>query len=162
MLYHNRALIHSLAERPAMRPRRSRAREVALQMLYQEDVNPRQSVEEIKEFVHARLQNEELEAFCISLILGVKRNQDELDAMLSRTATNWALDRMASTDRNLLRMGAFEILYTETPERVAVNEAIELAKRFGSSQSAPFVNGILDKFITGDREQGSRNNDPHP
>ena len=137
-----------------MRPRRSRAREVALQMLYQEDVNPRQSVEEIKEFVHVRLQNEELEAFCISLILGVKRNQDELDAMLSKTATNWALDRMASTDRNLLRLGAFEILYTETPERVAVNEAIELAKRFGSSQSAPFVNGILDKFITGDREQG--------
>jgi N utilization substance protein B len=116
-------------------------------MLYQEDVNPRQSVEEIKEFVHARLQSEELEAFCISLILGVKRNQDELDAMLSKTATTWALGRMASTDRNLLRLGAFEILYTETPERVAVNEAIELAKRFGSSQSAPFVNGILDKFI---------------
>ena len=142
-----------------MRPRRSRAREVALQMLYQEDVNPRQSVEEIKEFVHARLQNEELEAFCISLILGVKRNQDELDAMLSKTATNWALDRMASTDRNLLRLGAFEILYTETPDRVAVNEAIEIAKRFGSGQSAPFVNGILDKFITGDREQETGNSE---
>jgi N utilization substance protein B len=55
---------------------------------------------------------------------------------------------MAATDRNVLRLGAFEIIYTETPARVAINEALELAKRFGAKQSAQFVNGILDRFVT--------------
>ncbi|MBN1854627.1 MAG: transcription antitermination factor NusB [Pirellulales bacterium] len=134
---------------------RSRARQVALQVLYQEDLNPRQSTAEMEQFVRGRLKSKELEAFCLSLILGVKRNQDELDALLSRTAANWSLDRMAATDRNVLRMGAYEILYTDTPDRVAVNEAIELAKRFGGCHSAPFVNGILDKFIANDTSNKS-------
>ena len=60
---------------------------------------------------------------------------------------------MAATDRNVLRLGAYEILYTDTPYRVAINEAVELAKRFGSANSAPFVNGILDQFIPADDER---------
>ena len=60
---------------------------------------------------------------------------------------------MANTDRNVLRLGAFEILFTETPDRVAINEAVDLAKRFGSANSAPFVNGILDKLLH--REDGT-------
>lgn len=127
--------------------RRSRAREVALQILFEDDVNPRATVEATKRFVSGRLNSPELEEFCMSLILGVRRNQSELDALLAKTADNWSLGRMAATDRNVLRLGAFEILYTETPDRAAINEAVELAKRFGSSQSAHFVNGILDKFL---------------
>jgi N utilization substance protein B len=127
--------------------RRSRAREVALQILFEDDVNPRASVADMKKFVHGRLNNPDLEEFCLSLILGVRRNQQELDQLLSETADNWSLARMAATDRNVLRLGAYEILYTETPDRAAINEAVELAKRFGSAQSAPFVNGILDKFL---------------
>jgi N utilization substance protein B len=127
--------------------RRSRAREVALQILFEDDVNPRASVADMKKFVTGRLNNPELEEFCLSLILGVRRNQQELDQLLSETADNWSLARMAATDRNVLRLGAYEILYTETPDRAAINEAVELAKRFGSAQSAPFVNGILDKFL---------------
>ncbi len=69
--------------------------------------------------------------------------------MLAKTADNWSLDRMATTDRNVLRLGAFEILYAKTPDRVAIDEAVKLAKRFGSRQSAQFVNGILDKFLEG-------------
>jgi transcription antitermination protein NusB len=72
-----------------------------------------------------------------------------LDALLVKTAENWSLERMAATDRNVLRLGAYEILFTQTPAAVAINEAVELAKRFGAAQSAPFVNGILDKFIEG-------------
>ena len=72
---------------------------------------------------------------------------EELDLMLSRTADNWSLTRMVATDRNVLRLGAFEILYTDTPDRVAINEAVDLAKRYGTAQSGPFVNGILDKFL---------------
>jgi N utilization substance protein B len=127
--------------------RRSRAREVALQILFEDDVNPRATVADMKSFVHGRLNHPELEEFCMSLILGVRRNQTELDELLGKTADNWSLGRMAATDRNVLRLGAYEILYTDTPDRAAINEAVELAKRFGSAQSAPFVNGILDKFL---------------
>ena len=127
--------------------RRSRAREVALQILFEDDVNPRASVAETKKFLSGRLNSPELEEFCLSLILGVRRNQQELDQLLTQTADNWSLGRMAATDRNVLRLGAYEILYTDTPNRAAINEAVELAKRFGSAQSAPFVNGILDKFL---------------
>ena len=127
--------------------RRSRAREVALQVLFQDDVNPSDSVEQTKAFLRARLKAEELEEFAMQLILGVRRNRAELDTLLAKTAANWTVDRMATTDRNVLRLGAFEMLYTDTPGRVAINEAVELAKRFGSGQSAQFVNGILDKFL---------------
>ena len=127
--------------------RRSRAREVALQILFEDDVNPRSSVADMKTFVHGRLNNTELEEFCMSLILGVRRNQGELDQQLTQIADNWSVARMAATDRNVLRLGAYEILYTDTPDRAAINEAVELAKRFGSAQSAQFVNGILDKFL---------------
>ena len=127
--------------------RRSRAREVALQILFEDDVNPRASVEDIKKFLSNRLNSPELEEFCLSLIQGVRRNQTELDELLTKTADNWSLGRMAATDRNVLRLGAYEILYTDTPDRAAINEAVELAKRYGSGQSAQFVNGILDKFL---------------
>ncbi len=121
-------------------------------MLFEDDVNPRPAVEQTKEFLRARLHNADLEEFCLSLIQGVRRNQAELDALLAKTADNWSLERMAATDRNVLRLGAYELLYTDTPGRAAINEAVELAKRYGSANSAPFVNGILDKFLnrTGD------------
>jgi N utilization substance protein B len=128
--------------------RRSRAREVALQVLFQEDVNPGQAAQEMKRFVSARIPSQELAEFCLSLIFGVQRNRGELDSMLAATAQNWSLDRMAATDRNVLRLGAYEILYSDTPQRAAINEAVELAKRFGSAQSAAFVNGILDRFVS--------------
>lgn len=129
--------------------RRSRSREVALQVLYHDDLNPGHNPAVDDQFVHARLSGEELIEFARSLVAGVRRNRGELDQMLSRTADNWSLERMAATDRNVLRLGAYEILYADTPDRVAINEAVELARRFGSKQSAHFVNGILDQFLAG-------------
>jgi len=129
--------------------RRSRAREVALQVLFQDDVNAPDSPTETRRFLESRLKAHELVEFAASLVAGVRRNRGELDELLGRTAVNWSLGRMATTDRNVLRMGAYEILYTDTPGRVAINEAVELAKRFGAAQSAPFVNGILDRFLEG-------------
>ena len=126
--------------------RRSRAREVALQVLYRDDLNPDQALEETAEFVKRRLKEESLVAFANSLIGGVRRNREELDEILTKTAANWSLERMAVTDRNVLRLGAFEILYGDTPNPVAINEAVELAKRYGNKQSALFVNGVLDKL----------------
>jgi len=133
--------------------RRSRAREVALQVLYQDDLNPTHNPGVADQFIQWRLQGGGLVELARTLVAGVRRNREELDALLSRTADNWTLERMAATDRNVLRLGAYEILYTATPGRVAINEAVELAKRFGTAHSAQFVNGILDRFLAGHREQ---------
>jgi len=119
-----------------------------LQVLFQDDLNPGANPATADAFVRSRLKLDELVEFARSLIAGVRRNRAELDGLLARTADNWGLDRMAATDRNVLRLGAFEIIYTDTPDRVAINEAVELAKRFGSSHSAQFVNGILDRFLS--------------
>ncbi|HUS40758.1 MAG: transcription antitermination factor NusB [Pirellulales bacterium] len=127
--------------------RRSRAREVALQVLYQDDLNPAPEAVDPGEFVQARLVSDELVSLATSLIDGVRRNRLELDQLLESTADNWALSRMAATDRNVLRIGAYEIVYTSTPNRVAINEAVELAKRFGAAQSPHFVNGVLDRIL---------------
>lgn len=129
--------------------RRSRAREVALQVLFQDDLNPQHHPADDEQFVASRLSAPELIEFAASLIAGVRRNRQELDQVLAQTADHWSLERMAATDRNVLRLGAYEILHSDTPDRVAINEAVELAKRFGSRQSAQFVNGILDRLLAG-------------
>jgi transcription antitermination factor NusB len=90
--------------------------------------------------------------FARSLVAGVRRNRGELDALLGQTADNWRIERMAATDRNVLRLGAFELLFTDIPGPVAINEAVELAKRYGTAQSAQFVNGILDKLLSSHRK----------
>ena len=141
-------------------PRRSRAREVVLQVLYQRDLNPNpeRDIETNVRFINGRLHhNQDLVDFAKSLLMGVLRNQEELDAELAKHADNWSLDRMAATDRNVLRLCAFELLFTETPHRVALNEAVELARRFGTRQSPPFVNGILDSLL---KDQPESDNAP--
>ncbi len=127
--------------------RRSRAREVALQILFELDLNPQTAPSRSDAFLNSRLGSPELVQFAESLTSGVQRNRNELDQMLAQTADNWSLERMAVTDRNVLRLGLYEMLYSDTPQRVAINEAVELAKRFGTAQSAQFVNGILDRFL---------------
>jgi N utilization substance protein B len=133
--------------------RRSRAREVVLQVLYEDDLNPSRNMAVADEFLRRRLGNDAaLIDFARSLLSGVRRNRQELDGLLTQRAANWSLERMAVTDRNVLRMGAFEIMYSDTPRRVAINEAVELAKRYGAKQSAQFVNGILDRISPEGRE----------
>jgi N utilization substance protein B len=133
--------------------RRSRAREVALQVLFQDDLNPGHSPAEADLFVRRRLREPELIEFSRTLISGVRRNRKELDEMLGKTADNWTIGRMAVADRNILRLGAYEILFYNTPDRVAINESVELAKRYGSGHSAQFVNGILDRFLAGHQKE---------
>ena len=127
--------------------RRSRARQVAFQVLYQEDLNPASDPADGAAFLERRLRLPETVAFARELVAEVRRHRGELDQAIAKTAANWSLDRMAPTDRNVLRLGAYEILYSDTPDPVAIDEAIELAKRFGTAQSAAFVNGILDRLM---------------
>jgi transcription antitermination protein NusB len=129
--------------------RRSRARQIAFQVLYQDDLNPRNNPAAADELIARRLRADDLVSFARQLVSGVRQHRAELDALLEQTAAHWSLKRMAATDRNVLRLGAYELLHCDTPGRVAVDEAVELAKRFGSAQSAQFVNGILDKVMHG-------------
>lgn len=125
---------------------RRRAREVALQILFEDDVNPRATAGELTEFLRGRLNNQDGEDFALRLVLGVRQNKEALDERLGQIAQNWSLKRMAGAERNILRIAAYEVIHGETPFAVAVNEAIELAKRYGSAQSGGFVNGILDRL----------------
>ena len=127
--------------------RRSRAREVALQVLYQYDLNP-DTAAPIETFVQQRLNaDRRLIEFAQSLVTGVRQRCTTLDRYLNQSADNWSLDRMAATDRNVLRLGAYELFYTDAPGRVVINEAVELAKRYGGRQSPSFINGILDRLL---------------
>jgi transcription antitermination protein NusB len=128
--------------------RRSRAREVALQLLYQRDLNPRLGREVLEAFVRDRLKEEELRPFALSLYDGVVAQAEEIDRRLTAVAENWRLPRMAVVDRNVLRLGACELLFApETPAAVVLDEAIELARRYGSANSPAFVNGVLDRLL---------------
>lgn len=131
--------------------RRHRAREVVLQMLYQVDLNSEVGLDAIREQVQAELRDEELARFAWSLFAGVMEVRAALDQQIEATAANWSMSRMAPTDRNAIRLGAFELLHTTTPPRVAIDEALELAKQFGGPQSSSFVNGILDRLIPAEK-----------
>ena len=133
--------------------RRFRAREVALQLLFQQDQNktpmPRKAV---VAFVQQRTQRDaETVSFCLGLFDGVLREKSAIDELLTATAQNWRLTRMLPADRNVLRLGVFELLHAAKlePIPVVLNEAIELARRYGSKDSPAFVNGILDKIAKG-------------
>jgi len=132
--------------------RRSRARQVAFQVLFQDDLNPRINPAHADALLRRRLRMPEMVEFARELVAGVRRNRPELDRLIEETAEHWSLERISATDRNILRLGAYEILHSDTPDPVAIDEAIELAKRFGTAQSAAFVNGILDRLMHGRRE----------
>jgi N utilization substance protein B len=93
-------------------------------------------------------------AFGLELVSGITRHRAELDTLLSEHATNWRISRMAAVDRNILRIGAYELTHTETPARVVLDEAIELARRFGDDPSPAFVNGVLDAVARAVRRGG--------
>jgi N utilization substance protein B len=128
--------------------RRTRGREIALQVLYQTEQNPGLTPDDVRRFVERRLRGEKkLVEFAEALINGVHAHQPRIDALISEVAENWRLDRMAAIDRNILRLGAYEMIHCpEVPTKVAINEALELAKRYSTAQSSRFVNGILDRL----------------
>lgn len=127
--------------------RRSRAREVALQLLFQDDFNSAADRAAAERFVQNRLRDPSLHTFCLGLYDGVRTHRADIDQRLAEAAENWRLPRMAGVDRNVLRLGTYELLYTpETPASVAIDEAIELARRFGTAESPAFVNGLLDRL----------------
>ena len=126
---------------------RHKARELALQVLFQWDIH-RGTSGWLEEFWDQRPASPECRDFAQSLVDGVIGGVAELDALISRYAENWTISRMACIDRNVLRMSVYELLsLPEVPARVTLNEAIDIVKRFGDEQSGAFVNGILDRML---------------
>ena len=127
--------------------RRSRGREVALQLLYQREQNAKIDRAALEAFATERLRDAQIRAFCLQLYDGVTTNLAAIDTRIAAAAENWRVARMPTVDRNILRLGAFELLFMpDTPAAVAFDEAIELARRYGSADSSAFVNGVLDRL----------------
>jgi N utilization substance protein B len=126
---------------------RSRCRELALQFLYQTEFAGPRREEEVAFFWRHFRKGNKTPAYLLQLVQGVAAHLEELDALISRYSEHWRLERMAAVDRNLLRLAAYELLYQpQIPPKVAINEAFELAKLYGSEVSGAFVNGILDRI----------------
>ncbi len=126
--------------------KRTRARELALQFLYQMDLRGADLLPEAKAFFRAEEEDKSAREFAAQLVNGVAEHQQELDQAIRAVAQNWEITRMAVIDRNVLRMAAFELFHCpDVPPKVAINEAIELGKRFSTQNSGAFINGILDK-----------------
>jgi len=102
---------------------------------------------ELDEFWADKKENREIREFAEELVKGTLGKLEDIDALIEKLAENWILGRMAAVDRNILRLAAFEILYRkDIPPAVTINEALEIAKKYSSSESAPFLNGVLDRL----------------
>jgi N utilization substance protein B len=136
---------------------RHQSRERALQILFQYDIHGKPGVW-LEEFWKQYGASEDVKAFAEQLVNGVLEHKNDLDVLIGKYATNWKVSRMQIVDRNILRLGTYELFWLdEVPAKVTVNEAIELAKDFGDDEAAKFINGILDKVLaTEARLQGKR------
>lgn len=129
---------------------RRKAREMALQALFQLDFNAVEKETALKSvFAEREVPNEKAESYAEVLVKGTFANLEAIDDTINRISSEWKLDRMAGVDRNIVRIAIFELKYSEEnlPPNVVINEAVELAKEFGTDDSARFVNGLLGSLI---------------
>ncbi|MCS7192052.1 MAG: transcription antitermination factor NusB [Armatimonadetes bacterium] len=128
---------------------RRKAREIALQILFQTDVGNLPIQEAIETtLVDLPKIDQDLVNYAVQLVKGIWSKRSEIDEQIHSVAPHWTIDRMAAVDRNLIRMALYEMLYVpDIPYRVAINEAIELAKEYGTSESYRFVNGVLGAIV---------------
>jgi len=127
------------------------ARICALQALYQLEFNPMSPTQGLAcvlcDFPPPMDMDEGIGEFAQQLVVDVMEHKDQIDTAIQEASTNWRLNRMAAVDRNILRIGVYELFYCpDIPKRVTLNEAIELGKIFGSEDSGAFINGVLDNI----------------
>jgi len=135
--------------------RRTKARECAFQLLYQWEITGETMETVIEGFWRLRSGMPAMRAMAERLARGAQARAAELDEAIGAAATHWRLDRIATVDRTILRLGAYELVAeAETPSAVVLDEAVELAKRFGEADSPAFVNGVLDAIRRRVRPQG--------
>jgi N utilization substance protein B len=128
---------------------RREGRELALQILYALDLNPMMMQETLQLFREHTRALEQVRIFAEELAAGVMANRDVIDKLIAGTSKNWALSRMAKVDLNILRLAVYELTFmSDIPRNVTINEAIEVAKKFGTGDSPAFINGMLDEIAT--------------
>jgi len=128
---------------------RRTARECALQMLYQHDVGKEAPDAILESYWAMNEQPEKVQAFAGELVRGTISRLKEIDRTIQSHTKNWRLSRMAAVDRNILRLAVYELIAdASTPDTVVINEALEIAKKFSTNESAQFVNGVLDSIKT--------------
>ncbi|MEJ2041122.1 MAG: transcription antitermination factor NusB [Desulfosarcinaceae bacterium] len=124
---------------------RRQARELAMQALFSMDMSASFSKQALADYCQSFLQDKGGDSFFSRLVNGVLDHKDALDNVVERYSSNWKMRRMACVDRNVLRLAVFELLYCpDIPAKVSINEAIDIGKKFGSTESGAFINGILD------------------
>jgi N utilization substance protein B len=127
---------------------RRKARELALQMLFQHDMSGNEPDMIITTFEDLQKSKPNTREFAVKIFRGTVAHLSELDDMIQVQAENWRLSRMAVVDRNIIRMSVYEFLHeTDTPKLVIIDEAIEIAKKYGTQKSSQFINGILDGIL---------------
>ncbi len=127
---------------------RRRSRELALQLLYQYELTKAVPEDMEAHFEEWQSANEDVQSFADRLLRGTLDHAAEIDLQLEEQTSHWRLDRLAAVDRNILRLALYELIHQpETPPAVVIDEAIEIAKKFGAEGSARFVNGVLDGFV---------------
>ena len=135
--------------------KRRSSRELALKFLYQFELNEGDLDEQIKLFLERNSSQEDVENFMKELVVSLIDKIEEIDEIIQKFSDHWVLDRMTVIDRNILRMGTCELLFIfSTPPKVVINEAIDIAKKYGNEDSPEFINGILDKVYNEIRQQG--------
>jgi transcription antitermination protein NusB len=124
-------------------------------MLYQREVNGDSAAEALEKYVKVFPYQEEIVDYAHFLLSGVKKEQDRLDRHIVEASEHWKISRITYVDKNILRVAIFEMLYSpEIPPKVAIDEALELGKKFGSEDSKDFINGILDKVLREHYDKG--------
>lgn len=127
---------------------RRKARELALQMLFQQDMSGNKPEQIIDTFEELQKSKPNTREFATKIFRGTVENLEKIDDMIQNQAENWRLSRMAAVDRNIIRMSVYEFLHeTDTPKLVVIDEAIEIAKKYGTQKSSQFINGILDGIL---------------
>jgi len=129
--------------------KRRRSREYALQILFQLDMTGSEFNEDVwSEFWEGNEEEDaEVKNFTLELVKSTRDHLHEIDGIIKKAAEHWSIDRMAVIDRNILRAAAYELIYRkDIPPSVAINEALEIAKKYSTEESAPFINGILDRI----------------
>ncbi len=125
------------------------ARELAMQALFSMDMSCAFSTEILEDYRRSFPPNKRVGPYFERLIGGVLQYRDHIDRVIEQYSSNWKVRRMACVDRNVLRLAVFELLYCgDIPAKVSINEAIDIAKKFGSAESGSFINGILDSIRT--------------
>ena len=135
---------------------RRKARELALQMLFQyEFTGHRSDFRAIEDLDPAKKEHKEIKQFSEELVNGTLTHLEEIDSRIQKAAEHWKLERMASVDRNIMRFAVYEILYrNDIPAAVTINESLEIAKKFSSLEAASFINGLLDKIASDSGKKG--------